>query len=131
MSAPRPLLAIWVLERCRPGSCRDALIGDLLEEIAQGRSTIWVWQQVLAFCGFAVADHLRQHRPAPPQTIAAALSVMLFGSALLAPSSGVLEAWALIYVMSGTCTLFGDLMTRAFDSRPVLFPYDCEYRENP
>ena len=36
--------AIWILERLGIDS---ALVGDLLEECGQGRSTLWFWKQIL------------------------------------------------------------------------------------
>ena len=53
-----PLLALWLLERVDSYGNREALIGDLVEEIAQGRSRFWIWQQVLALCGLAAAGHV-------------------------------------------------------------------------
>jgi hypothetical protein len=41
-----PRLASLVLERLAPGN--EALLGDLEEEYARGRSTAWYWRQVLA-----------------------------------------------------------------------------------
>ena len=118
-----PTFAIWLLERCKPGSCRDALIGDLLEEIALGRSPGWVWQQVLAFCGFAIVDYVRDQKP-PAGLIASAVGFTLVGVFWIAPSSRVFEAWAVVYLTIGSASLFGDMMSRAFDTRPILFSYD-------
>ena len=45
--AKPPALATWLVEHLNPGSCNEALIGDLLEQFSQGRSVTWYWRQVL------------------------------------------------------------------------------------
>src|SRR5262249_51265431 len=40
-----PTLPIWMLERFLPSDERDALIGDLIEQHARGRSAGWFWRQ--------------------------------------------------------------------------------------
>jgi hypothetical protein len=42
-----PRLAVWLLEEFGPKVNREALIGDLNEAMAQGRSSAWYWRQVL------------------------------------------------------------------------------------
>lgn len=51
-----PRLALALLDRCVPDS--EPLAGDLVEELAHGRSRTWLWLQVLA----AIAA-----RPQPPR----------------------------------------------------------------
>jgi hypothetical protein len=41
-----PGAAVWVLEHLVPGGSDPGLSGDLLEELAEGRSTRWLWGQV-------------------------------------------------------------------------------------
>ncbi len=41
-----PRAAVWVLEHLVPGGSDPGLTGDLLEELAEGRSTRWLWAQV-------------------------------------------------------------------------------------
>lgn len=43
-----PQIAVWMLERLTPGTDKDALAGDLLEEFRLGRSRLWFWRQVVA-----------------------------------------------------------------------------------
>jgi hypothetical protein len=46
MSARQPpRLAKWLVEIFASGYRRDALVGDLFEEYAQGRSELWYWKQ--------------------------------------------------------------------------------------
>jgi hypothetical protein len=42
-----PRLATWILNRFAAGPRREALIGDILEDFAAGRSITWYWRQVL------------------------------------------------------------------------------------
>lgn len=110
--------ALWLLDRCNACGTREALIGDLVEEIAQGRSPFWVWQQVLAVGGWAAAEHLRTHPPQTAHLIALSLGVSLLGGAWIAPSARLIETWAIVYLVIGTCSLFGDMISpRSVDSR--------------
>ncbi len=57
MSARQPpRLAQWLVERFASSYRRDALVGDLFEEYAQGRSELWYWQQA----GFVLWHALRR-----------------------------------------------------------------------
>ncbi|MGD0914555.1 MAG: hypothetical protein ABR928_21890, partial [Terracidiphilus sp.] len=38
--------AAWMVEHLGSGSTSDALVGDLMEELQQGRSMTWFWRQV-------------------------------------------------------------------------------------
>jgi hypothetical protein len=39
-------LAVWALDHLVPGGSDPGLTGDVLEELAEGRSTRWLWGQV-------------------------------------------------------------------------------------
>ena len=119
-----PLLALWLLERFDSYGTREALIGDLVEEIARGRSRFWVWQQVLAMCGLAAVGQARHHAQTT-HLIAFAFGVFFVGGVWLAPPGKVFEAWAVVYFVTGTLSLFGDLISsRTFDSRAIVFPFE-------
>src|ERR1700743_2853289 len=45
------VLAIWCLEHLTFGCDQEALCGDLLEELQGGRSTGWLWREVLMTIG--------------------------------------------------------------------------------
>ena len=119
-----PLLALWLLERFESHGAREALVGDLIEEIAQGRSRFWVWQQVLALCGLVAVGQAR-HYVHTPHLIACALGLFFAGGAWIAPPGMVFQTWAVVYFVSGTLSLFGDLLSsRTLDSRAIVFPVD-------
>ena len=123
----RPLSALWLLERFDSCGTREALIGDLVEEIAQGRSRFWVWQQVLALCGLAAAGQVRNYAQTA-HLIALALGLFFVCGVWIAPPAKVFEAWAVVYFVTGTLSLFGDLMSsRSLGSRAIVFPFDSEH----
>ena len=122
-----PVLALWVLERFDSSGTREALIGDLVEEIAQGRSRFWVWQQVLALCGLAAADRVRSYAQTA-HLIAVALGVFFMGGVWIAPAAIVFETWAVVYFVTGTLSLFGDLVSsRTLDSPAIVLPFDNDF----
>ena len=125
----RPPLALWLLERFDSHGTREALIGDLVEEFAQGRSRFWVWRQVLALCGLAAAGHVRTYVQTG-HLIALALGLFFAGGVWIAPPIKVFTTWAIVYFVTGTLSLFGDLMSsRTLDSRAIVFPSNGEYEE--
>jgi hypothetical protein len=120
----RPLLALRLLERFDSDGTREALIGDLIEEIAQGRSRFWVWQQILALCGLAAVGHVRNYAQTA-HLIALALGVFFVGGVWIAPPARVLTTWTVVYFFAGTLSLFGDLISsRTLDSRAIVPPFD-------
>ena len=106
----RPLLALRLLERFDSEGARESLIGDLVEEIGLGRSRFWVWQQILALCGLAAVDHVRSYAETA-HLMALAPSVLFVGALGIAPPAKVLETWAVVYFVTGTLSLFGDLIS--------------------
>jgi hypothetical protein len=106
----RPLLALRLLERFDSEGAREALIGDLVEEIGLGRSRLWVWQQILALCGLAAVDHVRNSAQTAHLMVLAP-GVLFVGALWIAPLANVLETWAVVYFVTGTLSLFGDLIS--------------------
>jgi hypothetical protein len=102
-------------DRCAP----EGLIGDLIEEITEGRSGGWVWSQLLALCGMIVIAGLRQH----VQTfhmVVLAQAVFFLGGTWFAPAA-VVQTWLVLYFVAGTLSLFGDLWSsRTRESRDVV-----------
>jgi len=56
-----PALAIRLLHFCVPFCRREALLGDLLEKFAQGRSSHWVWREVLIVIVLSVCAWFQTH----------------------------------------------------------------------
>jgi len=122
----RPAFALWLLERVDACGAREALIGDLVEEIARGRSRFWIWQQVLALCGLEAAGRVRSFTRTT-HLIVLALGVFFAGGVWLAPPVKVFQTWAIVYFVTGTLSLFGDLVSsRTLEARAVVFPLERE-----
>ena len=105
--------ALRLLARADASGTREALIGDLLEEIAGGRSRIWLCQQLIGLYGVALAAQARHHARLTPCVVAVALGAVLLGGVSIASVSSVLEAWLGFYLVAGTLTLFAHMVSRA------------------
>ena len=68
--AQPPRLASWLLRRFAAGPQRESLIGDLDEQFARGRSSLWYWRQVATAI---LASRSRHHR----RPIISALSLVV------------------------------------------------------
>ena len=96
---------------------REELIGDLLEEIARGRSQWWVCQQLIGLYGLAFTTHVRKHARLSPHAIALTLFVLLLAAVSMASVSRVLEAWLGVYYVAGTLSLFAHMASRTVGGR--------------
>jgi DNA-binding transcriptional LysR family regulator len=65
-------LAVWLFERLGVDA---ALAGDLLEECARGRSTIWYWKQVLIAIWFGIWGAIFNHKLLALRAVAAGCGV--------------------------------------------------------
>ncbi len=122
---PSPQFARWLLARADRAGHREALVGDLLEEMAHGRSRCWVWQQVIGLGWFALVAHTRQHARVTPHLIALAISLVLLGGVSIASLSLVLQTWAGFYLLAGTLSLFADVMSRSLTFRALVIVADA------
>ena len=92
---------------------RDELIGDLVEEIARGRSRWWVYRQVAGVYGLAAVSRFRVRRRLTPLPIALGLAALLTTAARIAPMANVLEIWLGVYYAAGMLSLFAHMAPRA------------------
>jgi hypothetical protein len=59
---PLPAAAIWLLKVFKVPENNPALTGDLAEEFSHGRSSAWLWRQVLAATAFAIGKETYSHK---------------------------------------------------------------------
>lgn len=67
---PPPRVATWLLCRFAFGPQRESLIGDIVEQYEQGRSSLWYQRQTLATVFIGSAARVRTH---PGRTLRACL----------------------------------------------------------
>lgn len=61
MSTRPPIVAFWLLKKLVTGPNREALLGDLLEQRAAGKSSAWFWKETLIAVGATIAAEFRAH----------------------------------------------------------------------
>jgi hypothetical protein len=105
--------ALRLLARADPSGRREALIGDLLEEVSHGRSQWWLSQQVIGMYGCALATQARYHARLRPSVVAVALGAVLLGGLSIASAGSVAIAWLGFYLIAGTLSLFAHMAARA------------------
>jgi hypothetical protein len=110
-------LAVRLLARAESFGARDALVGDLLEEIAHGRSHFWVVRQVIGVYAFALLARVRHRARLTPLAIALAVGVVLIGGVSVTSVGSVLEAWLGFYGVAGTLSLFAHMLSHSRDVR--------------
>jgi hypothetical protein len=103
----------------------EELVGDLLEEIARGRSQLWVYQQVIGLYGCAFTKCVRTRARLTPQTVALAFCALLLAGVSIGSVSSVLEAWLGFYVVAGTLSLFAHMASRAVGGRGTVLPAEA------
>jgi hypothetical protein len=122
MNMANPRFVLWLLDRADAGrgGHREALVGDLLEEIAHGRSRHWVCLQMIGLGWFALVAQTRRHVRVTPPLVALAISLVLIGGVSITSLSRVLETWMGFYLLAGTLSLFADVMSRTITSRALV-----------
>lgn len=80
MKTPRlPAAAVWLLDAFQVTEHNPALIGDLTEERSRGRSSSWMWRQVLAAIAFAVGKEIYGHKLLTIRAMIAGEAAVLLG----------------------------------------------------
>ena len=92
---------------------REELVGDLIEEIAHGRSRTWVCRQLVALYAYALFGRLRSRATLSPRGIALVLALVLFAGVAIAPPKVVLAVWLGFYYIAGTLSLFAHMAARS------------------
>jgi hypothetical protein len=98
---------------------REALVGDLMEEIAHGRSSWWLCQELLGLYGFAILARARQTIRITPLVVALTLAAALLGGASIASPHQAVQTWMVLYYVAGTMSLFAHVMSRTRASRTL------------
>ena len=111
--------ARWLLTRTSAAGAPDALVGDLMEEIAHGRSSWWVLQELVGVFGFGFLAQARDSVRITPLFVALAVGVLLLGAASLSSLEQVVETWTSVYYIAGTVSLFAHVMSRTTASRTL------------
>jgi hypothetical protein len=78
-----PVAAVWLLEAFNVTANSPFLAGDLAEEFSAGRSNVWLWRQVLAAIGFAIAKELSSHKLLTIRAVITGEAAIWFGSIVL------------------------------------------------
>lgn len=112
--------AQWLLTRTSAAGAREALVGDLIEEIAHGRSSWWVCQELVGLYGLALIAQARASIRITPLFVALVLGLVLAGGVSIASLEQVVETWTSIYYICGTVSLFAHVMSRTTASRTLL-----------
>jgi len=111
--------ARWLLTRTSAAGAPDALVGDLMEEIAHGRSSWWVLQELVGVFGFGFLAQARDGVRITPLFVALAVGLLLLGAASLSSLEQVVETWTSVYYIAGTVSLFAHVMSRTTASRTL------------
>jgi hypothetical protein len=83
-----------------------------------------VWQQLIGFCGVALVANARDKVRVTPPLVAGALALVFLGGASVTSVSAVVETWLACYLVAGTISLFGHILSRAAGGRNQLTSAD-------
>jgi hypothetical protein len=114
MKTPRlPAAAVWLLDAFNVTDNNPALIGDLAQECSAGRSSVWLWRQVLAAIAFAVGSEIYGHR------------LLTVRSLIMGEAAVWLSSWAIYTALAIYGALHGH--SRAMLLIPVYTPWQLFY----
>jgi hypothetical protein len=111
--------AQWLLTRTSAGGTRDALVGDLLEELARGRSSWWACQELVGFYGLAFMTQARESVRITPLLVALVLGVVLAGGTSITSFEQMVETWTSVYYIAGMASLFAHVVSRTTAPRTL------------
>ena len=108
-----------ILSKTSAAGAQEALVGDLMEEIARGRSSWWILQELVGLYGFGFVAQARDSVRVTPLVVALTLGLLLVGAASIASLEQVVETWTSVYYLAGTVSLFAHVMSRTTASRTL------------
>jgi hypothetical protein len=97
-----------MLQRLEACGVREEILGDLLEEMAGGRSRAWMVRQLLALCRETLVHHIRLW-VATPAGIACGLGALAAVAVSLSPIGSLIQLWLVVYYVSGMASLFAHM----------------------
>ena len=112
--------AQWLLTRTSAPGARDALVGDLMEEISHGRSSWWVCQELVGLYRLGLLAQARDSVRVTPLLVALVVGLVLVGGVSIASLEQVVETWTSVYYIARTVSLFAHVMSRSTASRTLL-----------
>jgi hypothetical protein len=71
------IAATWLFVRFWPEPNRAVLLGDLVEEFGTGRSSVWLWRQVLAAVAMSCTNEMREHGQHVTGAVAIGIGLLL------------------------------------------------------
>jgi hypothetical protein len=110
-------LASWLVPRADSSGIEESLIGDVLEEMALGRSRWWICGQLLGVCWFTLESSVRRRATLTPPVVTCALCATLLTALSVLPVNRVVLLWLAFYFVSGTLSLFAHMSARSADLR--------------
>jgi hypothetical protein len=57
-----PKVATWLLQHFGCSLSNDAILGDLAEQFAQGRSRLWYWRQIVRAIPAGILEEVSGHK---------------------------------------------------------------------
>ncbi len=106
MRCSRAVLA-W-LDRAESWGIRSELIGDLHEELARGRSTAWLYGQLLSAASHTGSMWIRGKLETPSGIRCAMVGLGLLALAVVPPGR-LIQAWLSLYYLTGMLSLFAHM----------------------
>jgi hypothetical protein len=119
--------ARWLMNQADGSGRWDPLVGDLLEEIDSGRrSPLWVWQQVVGSWRVVLLTRVRDRLRVTPHLVALTLGMVFLAGTSITSLGTVVEGWLTFYLVCGTVSLFGHIMSRTTGARGQLTSADSK-----
>ena len=120
--------ARWLLTKTSAPVHAGCSCRRLMEEIAHGRSSLWVCRELVGLYSFAFMAHARESVRITPLLVALVLALVLAGGASVSSLEQAVETWTSVYYIAGTVSLFAHVMSRSTASRTLLIFDEADNR---